>query len=165
MNERKLETMEKSELAREYFFKGYNCAQSVALAFTEELGMSEETVARTVSGFGGGFGRMREMCGAVSGMVFVLSVLRGYGEPVSGDPKTACYALIQKAVHRYKEANGSNVPNASNTCRGLGGPAEAAGTPVAAARPAQYYEKRPCPNLCACAAGITAELLHQTQEG
>ena len=55
MNERKLETMEKSELAREYFFKGYNCAQSVALAFTEELGMSEETVARTVSGFGGGY--------------------------------------------------------------------------------------------------------------
>src|SRR5699024_4067694 len=92
MNERKLETMEKSELAREYFFKGYNCAQSVALAFTEELGMSEETVARTVSGSGGGFVRMREMCGAVSGMVFVLSVLRGYGEPVSGDPKTACYA-------------------------------------------------------------------------
>ncbi len=159
MNERKLETMEKSELAREYFFKGYNCAQSVALAFTEELGMSEETVARTVSGFGGGFGRMREMCGAVSGMVFVLSVLRGYGEPVSGDPKTACYALIQKAVNRYKEANGSYI------CRVLLGLDEAEGTPVAEERTAQYYEKRPCPNLCACAAGITAELLHQTQEG
>ena len=159
MNERKLETMEKSELAREYFFKGHNCAQSGALACTEELGMSEETVARTVSGFGGGFGRMREMCGAVSGMVFVLSVLRGYGEPVSGDPKTACYALIQKAVHRYKEANGSYI------CRVLLGLDEAEGTPVAEERTAQYYEKRPCPNLCACAAGITAELLHQTQEG
>ena len=91
--------------------------------------------------------------------VFVLSVLRGYGEPVSGDPKTACYALIQKAVHRYKEANGSYI------CRVLLGLDEAEGTPVAEERTAQYYEKRPCPNLCACAAGITAELLHQTQEG
>ena len=62
-------------------------------------------------------------------------------------------------MNRYKEANGSYI------CRVLLGLDEAEGTPVAEERTAQYYEKRPCPNLCACAAGITAELLHQTQEG
>ena len=63
--------MSKREIGQNYHLKGYNCAQAVALAFKEEIGLDEQTIAKTISGFGGGFGRLKEVCGAVSGMVFV----------------------------------------------------------------------------------------------
>ena len=149
--------MEKSELARAYFLKGYNCAQSVTLAFAPELGMEEAAVAQMMSGFGGGMGRMREVCGAVSGMVHVLGTLRGYSDPHDPAAKTACYALIQRAMERYRAENGSYI------CRELLGLDKPEGTPVAEERTAQYYAKRPCADLVACAASITADLLAETQ--
>ena len=69
------------ELARSYFLEGYNCSQSVLLAFHEELGLDKETAARMASPFGGGMGRLREVCGTVSGMFLVLGLLRGYDDP------------------------------------------------------------------------------------
>ena len=151
--------MEKSELAREYFLKGYNCAQSVALAFTEELGMDEATVARMVCGFGGGMSRMREVCGAVSGGVFVLSALRGYDRPTSDRSKTDCYALVQEYMKRFRAENGSYI------CRTLLGLAEGEeDPPEASARTPQYYAERPCARLCECGARMVSELLRETQE-
>ena len=73
--------MTKGELAKEYFEKGYNCAQSVALAFKDEMGLDETTVAKLASSFGGGVARMREICGAVSGGAFVIGMLKGYSDP------------------------------------------------------------------------------------
>ena len=70
-----------AEKARDYFLEGYNCAQAVACAYADEMGMTEEQAALLASGFGGGMGRMREVCGAVSGAVLVYSQLRGYTDP------------------------------------------------------------------------------------
>ena len=69
--------MGKGELAEELFLKGYNCAQAVAGAFAEDIGMDFDTAVKTVSSFGGGMGRLREVCGAVSGMFFVAGDKRG----------------------------------------------------------------------------------------
>lgn len=73
--------MTRGEKAKEYFLQGYNCSQSVAMAFSDLIGMDEAQIARAVCGFGGGIGRMREVCGTISGATFVLSMLYGYSDP------------------------------------------------------------------------------------
>ena len=99
--------MNKGEIAKSNFLKGYNCAQSVALAFKDELNMEEKTIALLVSGFGGGMGRMREVCGCVSGMVFVLSYLYGYSEPKDNQKATDVVAryndIILKSYEELRE--------------------------------------------------------------
>ena len=72
---------EKAQRAKALFLEGYNCAQAVAGAFAPEMGLSVDAAARLASGFGGGMGRMREVCGAVSGMTLAASALRGYNAP------------------------------------------------------------------------------------
>lgn len=136
------------EEASRLFRSGYNCAQAVAGAFADDLGLPVETVARMVSGFGGGFGRLREVCGAVSGMTFVYSALRGYG--VADDPKakTATYAGVQALAEDFRKCNGSIV------CKELLGLKKPEGTPVSEARTPEYYQKRPCPELVRCAAEL-----------
>lgn len=139
-------------MARDYFKQGYNCAQSVALAFSDALGMDEQTILKCVSSFGGGMGRLREVCGTVSGMFFVLGALRGYSDPKDAEGKKRLYAEVQELAERFRRDNGSIV------CRellGVGG----AEPPVPAARTGEYYKKRPCAELCAYAAGILAEKL------
>lgn len=144
--------MTRAEKAKNYFLQGYNCTQAVVLAFADVIGMDEETILKCVSPFGGGMGRLREVCGTVSGMFFVLGALRGYAAPKDTASKTRLYAEVQELAGKFREENGSIV------CRellGVGG----AEPPVPEARTAQYYKKRPCPDLCACAAGILAEKL------
>lgn len=145
--------MSREEKAAELFKKGYNCAQSVAVAFCEETGLSEEQAAKLVSGFGGGIGRMREVCGAVSGMVFVLSMIKGYSDPKERDGKRDLYATIQTLAGKFKEKEGSLV------CRDLllGTGADASPTPEE--RTAEYYKKRGCIGCVECAAGILDEYL------
>lgn len=70
------------------FFKGYNCCQSVAVAFAEEMGMTEKQALQISAGFGGGFGRMREVCGAFSGITLVLGALYGSDDPAKRQPFT-----------------------------------------------------------------------------
>ena len=97
--------MNKGEIARQYFLNGYNCAQVVALAFCDELALPPETALRLVSGFGGGMGRLREVCGAFSGAVFVLSALRGYAEPGAKEEKAALYRDVQALAARCASEN------------------------------------------------------------
>ena len=87
---------EKAQRAKALFLEGYNCAQAVAGAFAPEMGLSVDAAARLASGFGGGMGRMREVCGAVSGMTLAASALRGYNDPKAGPEKTDTYAMIQE---------------------------------------------------------------------
>ena len=104
--------MNKGELSESYFRSGCNCAQSVALAFCDEMNMKKEDVARLTIGFGGGIGRLREVCGTVSGMAFVISAI--YGDSDKGK----IYAMIQTVAKEFEQENGSIV------CRellGLGG--------------------------------------------
>ena len=145
--------MRREEKAAELFKKGYNCAQAVATAFCEETGLSEEQTAKLVSGFGGGMGRMREVCGAVSGMVFVLSALEGYSDPNEKDGKRDLYATIQRLADKFKEKEGSLICRDLLKCTG----ADASPTPDE--RNAEYYKKRGCVGCVECAAGILDEYL------
>ena len=140
-------------IAEENFRKGYNCAQSVLLAFSDLTGLENDVALRLSSSFGGGLGRLREVCGAVSGGAMVLGLLRGYADPQDNEGKKAHYQLIREFARRFKERSGSIV------CRELlsGVRTGAGGDPEE--RTAAYYQKRPCPALCRDAARIVDEML------
>ncbi len=146
--------MSRGDIAKKYFLEGYNCSQSVALAFEDMLSMDRQTIARAVSGFGGGMGRMREVCGAMSGVSFVLSMLYGYDSASDTEGKKRLYEEIQTIGKRFKNDNGSVV------CRELLG-LEKTGfdNPVPEKRTDNYYKKRPCKELVAYAADILAEYI------
>lgn len=143
---------EHGALAEQYFRQGYNCSQSVAAAFSQELGLPVETVLRMTSGFGAGMGRLREVCGAFSGAVFVLSALYGSSDP---SQKTQIYTRVQELAEQYRSQNGGN----SIVCRELLGLTKAEGSPQASLRTAEYYRKRPCPQLVRLSADLLAEYL------
>ena len=145
-----------AELARDLCLLGYNCSQSVFCAFCDVTGLELDDAARMASSFGGGLGRLREVCGTVSGAALVLGIVRGYGDPKDREAKKAHYALVQEFARRFREANGSIV------CRELlamsGIQASIGGEPEE--RTADFYNRRPCPELAACAAGIVEELVN-----
>lgn len=137
--------MNKKEYAESLFKSGYNCSQSVAVAFAEEAGLDKEMVARLTIGFGGGVGRMREVCGAVSGMAFVISAL--YNED-----KGSIYERVQEVANEFRRENGSVV------CRELLGLSiKGADSPVPEPRTDAYYKKRPCVELV----GMSADILEK----
>lgn len=140
--------------ARGYFTKGYNCCQSVLLAFHDILGLSEEKAAELGSGFGGGFGRMREVCGAVSGMTFLAGSICPAVNPENHEERTANYALVQKMAGRFKEQNGSIICRELLQLR-----AEEKRSPEPEKRTSSYYHSRPCEMMVGAAARIVAEEL------
>ena len=134
------------ERAVELFVEGYNCAQAVAAAFGDLTGLDEKTAARMASCFGGGMGRMREVCGAVSGMLMVAGVLYGYDDPKATKEKRELYAQVQAMAGQFREELGSIV------CRDLlkNPPSDPNPTP----RTEQFYKDRPCARMVAPAARI-----------
>lgn len=145
--------MTRSKLAEQYFLQGYNCSQSVLLAFSDLTGLENETAAMLASSFGGGLGRMREVCGAVSGAAMVLGLLRGYSNPNAADEKRAHYHLVQEFARRFKQENGSII------CRELLGGTKTSTGNDPEPRTTEYYKKRPCPQLVSNAARICDELI------
>ena len=85
-----------SDKAGNNFRNGYNCAQAVLLAFARELHLEESFALKLASSFGGGMGRLREVCGAVSAMFMIAGILKGYTEPNNDELKAQHYKLIQK---------------------------------------------------------------------
>lgn len=142
--------MTREERAKENFLKGYNCAQAVLLAFADALGVDEPTLARLAAPFGGGMGRMREVCGAVSGMLMVDGFLRGYDDPAASTEKKETYARVQRLAACFREECGSIL------CRELLESSEDS-TPTPSKRTPEYYKKRPCAELVALAARILDE--------
>ena len=139
--------MDHGEKAAELFVSGSNCAQAVAVAFCDVTGMDPSAAAKLSSSFGGGMGRMREVCGAVSGMLMVLGALYGYDDPGEQDQaKKAHYAAVQALAGKFRERNGSIL------CRELleNPPSDPNPTP----RTAEFYKKRPCARLVVCAAEL-----------
>lgn len=146
-----------AERARELFESGCNCPQSVVLAFADVLeqeGLEPTTVARLASPFGGGMGRLREVCGAMSGMLMVLGLLEGYDDPQAYDAKKELYATVQELAGKFKGENGSYL------CRELLGLEEGPDVSVPEVRTEAYYERRPCADIVAAAAGILEEHLN-----
>lgn len=148
------------DAAYAWFLKGYNCSQSVVAAFAPQLGLTEETALRLSAGFGAGIGRMREVCGAFCGVVTVLSMV--YADPADPKDKSRMYALVQQAAEQYRSRNGGSI-----ICRELlakAGAAPAGGT-AAEDRTADYYKKRPCPELCRLCADLCTEFIAAHPEG
>lgn len=141
-----------SEVARFLFRLGYNCSQSVLGAFAEDLGMDVDTALRISCSFGGGMGRLREVCGAVSGMLMVCGLSTGYATPETGVLKATHYKLVQELAEIFRERHGSIV------CRELLG-GTASNVPIPSARTAEYYRMRPCERLIGSAADILEEKL------
>ena len=141
--------MTRKEKAMNYFLEGYNCSQSVVLAFADMLDMEPDKLVRFSSSFGGGMGRLREVCGSVSGMFIVLGMLYGYDDPKDFEGKKALYEKVQNLAHQFEAENGSIV------CRDLLGLSEKSQEPTPEKRSKEYYSKRPCKELV----GIAAELL------
>lgn len=143
--------MTRREQAMAHFKEGYNCSQSVMLTFMDLLPGDEKTLMSLASSFGGGMGRLREVCGAVTGMFMVAGILYGYDGPETGDVKAEHYAGIQELAHRFEEEHGSII------CREMLGLNVKHDVATPEARTQEYYKKRPCAEIV----GDAAELLEQ----
>lgn len=142
--------------AVENFMQGYGCCQSVVAAFADLYGMTDDMAKRVGAGFGGGVGRMRMMCGAVSGIVVLVGLDCGQTEGSDREGKSACYKVVQELLAKSKAQNGSLI---CAEILGINGNEKAASSYVASARTAEYYKKRPCAAKVESAARIFAEYL------
>lgn len=142
-----------SEKAVNNFREGYNCAQSVLLAFANKVGLKENEALKLASSFGGGMGRLREVCGAVSAMFMIAGILKGYTEPNNDIVKANHYKLIQDLAAEFKSKYGTII------CRELLGLDGTEFSPIPSARTDEYYKERPCEEFIKCAAEIVEEEL------
>lgn len=138
--------MDHGEKAAQLFLQGYNCAQAVAVAFCDVTGLQPAFAAKMASSFGGGMGRLREVCGAVSGMLMVAGLLYGYAVPGDDQIKKEHYQLVQHLAGQFREEVGSIV------CREIlkNPPTDPAPTP----RTEEFYRKRPCTRMVILAAQV-----------
>ena len=143
--------MDHGVYAAELFLMGYNCAQAVAVAYCDITGLKPEFAAKMASSFGGGMGRMREVCGAVSGMLMVAGLLYGYDGPDDGDLNMGHYALVQELAGKFREQAGSIV------CREIlkNPPSDPKPTP----RTEEFYKQRPCARMVVLACEILDEYI------
>ena len=143
--------MDHSIKAAELFLGGCNCAQAVFLAFTDVTGMDRKLAAKLSSPFGGGMGRMREVCGAVSGMFLVLGTLYGYDEQDEDAQKKQLYKDVQALAGKFREECGSII------CREIlkNPPSDPNPTP----RTAEFYAQRPCARMVMTAARLIEEFI------
>lgn len=143
--------MDHSTYAAELFMDGYTCAQAVMVAFCDVTGLEQAFSARMISSFGGGIGRMREVCGAVSGMLAVAGLLYGYSDPHDAVAKKQHYVLVQLLAEKFREKAGSII------CREIlkNPPSD----PVPTSRTAEFYKTRPCVRMVMLAAQILDEYI------
>ena len=150
------------ERAVDNFMAGYGCCQSVVAAFADMYGLDDMTAKRIAAGFGGGVGRMRMMCGAVSALVILAGLECGQTEGADREGKSACYKAVQTLLKRSKEQNGSII---CAEILGIKGHEKAYSSYEASARTAQYYRTRPCAAKVESAAVIFAEFLLEMRQG
>lgn len=141
--------------AKAHFESGCNCAQAVFLTFAQQYGLTPQTALALSSSFGGGMGRLREVCGAVSGMLMAAGLQFGGYDPTDHAAKQAHYGRVQTLAKQFEEKNGSII------CRELLGLTERRDAPTPEARTPAYYAKRPCSELVASAAEIFAQYLNE----
>ena len=145
--------MTRREVAEKYFLDGYNCAQSVVLAFKDLVKIDEATLSKLSSSFGGGMGHLREVCGAVSGMFMIYGLLKGYTGNGENGEKAAHYKQIQALASEFKEKNQTYI------CRDLLGLIKNDIQEAPAPRTNEYYKVRPCAKYVGDAAEILENAL------
>ena len=148
--------MSRAEQAKEYFSQGYACSQAVALAFADVMDCNEATIAKIMLPFGGGLGRLRLTCGAVSGMAVVIGAVFSKSENTPENKKET-YAIVQDLCEKFQAENGSLICSellqGAKVAVNVGGEAEA--------RTEQYYKKRPCGEIVFSAAKIIEQYLQE----
>ena len=144
------------EQAVDNFMQGYGCCQSVVAAFADLYGLDDTLAKRIAAGFGGGVGRMRMMCGAVSALVILVGLDCGQTEGSDREGKSACYRVVQQLLERSRQQNGSII---CAELLGLNGYERAHSSYVASERTAEYYKKRPCAAKVESAARLFAQYL------
>ncbi len=149
---------ERVERAVENFMAGYGCCQSVVAAFADLYGLDDTTAKKIAAGFGGGVGRLRMMCGAVSGIVMLVGLDCGQTEGSDREGKSACYKVVQQLLARSEQENGSLI---CAEILGLKGYQKAPNSYVASERTAEYYKHRPCAAKVESAARIFADYLRE----
>jgi C_GCAxxG_C_C family probable redox protein len=156
------ELNERVSRAVDNFMSGYGCCQSVVAAFGDIYGLDDNMAKRIAAGFGGGVGRMRMMCGAVSALVILVGLDCGQTEGSDREGKSACYKVVQELLEKSKQDNGSLI---CAEILGLKGYEKAASSYVASPRTAEYYKSRPCAAKVESAARIFADYLRSKEEG
>lgn len=144
------------EQAVDNFMQGYGCCQSVVAAFADLYGLDDTMAKRIAAGFGGGVGRMRMMCGAVSALVILVGLDCGQTEGSDREGKSACYRVVQQLLERSRQQNGSII---CAELLGLNGYERAHSSYVASERTAEYYKKRPCAAKVESATRLFAQYL------
>ena len=147
--------MSKGDIAYNNFLSGLSCTQSVLCAFSEEAGLDRDTAMKIAMPFGGGMGRMRLTCGAVTGMVMAYGLIFSPSSPPTREEKAAHYAAVRDLSERFSKETGSVI------CSELLGIKKAEESPVPEERTDEYYKKRPCPELCRLAADILEEYISE----
>ena len=143
------------EKAKELFYEGCNCSQAVFAAFCDITGIAFEDALKMSSLFGGGLGRLRETCGAVSGMVLAAGCLYGYNDITDPSKKTEAYALTAEMVNKFRAQTGSII------CRDLLGLTDYEYSPEAQPRTPDFYQKRPCVKCIGLAAQILDDVIQK----
>ena len=145
---------ERVNQAVENFETGFNCAQSVFLAYSDVFELDLDMAKKMSVSFGGGMGRMREVCGTVSAMAMLAGFKYPVTDPSDQEARTRNYAMVQKMGDLFKENHETII------CRQLLPAAEAASTaPAPSVRTQQFYAKRPCSRYVADAARIAGQML------
>ena len=150
--------MSRAERAKEYFLQGYACSQAVALAFADLMEMREKDIIKVTLPFGGGLGRLRLTCGAVSGMAFVVGALYTESENTPENKKNV-YAIVQKLCGEFQEQTGSLI--CAEVLKGMNVSVEIGGN--AEARTAEYYKKRSCADMVALATQILEKYIQENK--
>ena len=154
MTDQELE--ERVSRAVDFFMQGYGCCQSVVAAFADLYGLDDTLAKKIAAGFDGGVGRMRMMCGAVSGIVMLVGLDCGQTEGSDREGKSACYKVVQELLEQSRQENGSII---CAEILGINGYEKAHSSYVASERTAEYYKKRPCAAKVESAARIFAKYL------
>ena len=154
----KIDVEQRAKQARELFLSGYNCAQAVFIAYRDVAELDEQMAATIAAPFGGGMGRLREVCGAVSGMTMVAGYLAPNSQPNDNENKKKLYALVQSLAEEFRLENGSIV------CRELLGLTQQKDEPTPSPRTGEYYKRRPCADYVEIAARIVGEKINSIQE-
>lgn len=150
--------MSRREIAMENFRKGYNCSQAIMSAFMDVLPVTpgdEENLMKLASAFGGGMGRLREVCGSVTGMFMVAGMLYGYDGPETGTPKAELYGRIQQLAKEFEQIHGTII------CREMLGLNVKHDEATPEKRTAEYYKRRPCAEIIGDAAEILEKYINE----
>jgi len=141
-----------ADRAMELFNNGYSCSQAVIGAFCDEIGMDFDTAMKLSSSFGAGMGRLREVCGAVTGMFMVAGLLYGFSDPSNKEKRIEHYKLIQSLAQQFKEANGSII------CKELTGLSTDTNRLIPEERKGEYAKKPSCVEMVGQAAAMLEQL-------